>query len=63
MLVIVMIQCTKRNIECISTGSKTSITYLMVMAETQAITQFYCPVGSGKTVTVYVRVAKTKSRL
>ncbi|HEY6163390.1 MAG TPA: hypothetical protein VIW25_00635 [Nitrososphaeraceae archaeon] len=31
--------------------------------ETQAITQFYGAAGSGKTVTVYVRVAKTKSWL
>ncbi|HZC21638.1 MAG TPA: hypothetical protein VE223_08340 [Nitrososphaeraceae archaeon] len=31
------------------------------MAETQAITQFYCPVGSGKTVTVYVELQKQNS--
>jgi RecA/RadA recombinase len=63
-IVLVMAQYTKRDIESISTGSKNldNLLYGNVI-ETQAITQFYGAAGSGKIVTVYVRVAKTKSRL
>ena len=63
MLVIVMIQCTKRNIECISTGSKNIDNLLDGNGRDTSNHTVLLPVGSGKTVTVYVRVAKTKSRL
>jgi RecA/RadA recombinase len=63
-IVLVMTQYTKRNIESISTGSKNLDNLLDGnVIETQAITQFYGAAESGKTVTVYVRVAKTKFRL
>jgi RecA/RadA recombinase len=59
-----MTQYTKRNKESISTGSKNLDNLLDGnVIETQAITQFYGSTGSEKTVTVYVRVAKTKFRL
>jgi RecA/RadA recombinase len=63
-IVLVTAQYTKRNIESISSGSKNLDNSLDGnVIETQAITQFYGAAGSGKTVTVYVRVAKTKSWL
>ena len=63
-IVLVTAQYTKRNIESVSSGIKKLDNSLDGnVIETQAITHSSMAAGSGKTVTVYVLVAKTKSWL